>query len=77
MNEILFAVCYVVTVVVFGFLFWHLERAWHDEREKLLDRIQSGSFSEYKAQERADSKPFVRKEQKDPVLQRLEREPWA
>ena len=77
MSEILFAVCYVVTVGVFGFLFWHLERAWHEERAKLLDRIQAGSLSEYKAQERADNAPLKRREQTDPALKRLEREPWA
>ena len=48
---------------------------WNAERASLLDRIQSGSFIEYKAQERAD-KPIDRKE-KDPARERLERLPWA
>ena len=50
---------------------------WHEERAKLLDRIQAGSLTEYKAQERADTTPLKRREQTDPVMKRLEREPWA
>ena len=84
MNEILFTVCFVCVVLVFGFLFWYLtldfdkqRQEWNEERTQLLNRIQAGSFGEYKAQERADNKPLVRREQKDPLLKRLEREPWA
>ena len=52
------------------------ERAeWRIERNKLLDRIQAESFTEYKAQERAET-PIKRRE-KDPVLKKLESEPWA
>ena len=51
------------------------ERAeWQIERSKLLDRIQSGGLSEYKAQERADT-PIIRRE-KDPLVAKLESEPW-
>ena len=50
-------------------------KEWNAERSKLLDRIQAGSFIEYKAQERAET-PIKRKE-KDPVLKKLESEPWA
>ena len=48
---------------------------WNAERASLLDRIQSGDFITFKAQERAD-KPIDRKE-KDPARERLERLPWA
>ena len=48
---------------------------WNAERSKLLDRIQAGSFGEYKAQERAET-PIKRRE-KDPLLKKLESEPWA
>lgn len=75
MSEILFTVCYVVTVCVFGFLFWRMERSWNEERAKLLDRIQSGSFGEYKAQERADIP--IKRQEKDPEIKKWEREPWA
>ena len=50
-------------------------KEWQIERNKLLDRIQAGSFIEYKAQERAET-PIKRRE-KDPVLKKLESEPWA
>jgi len=82
MSEILFAVCFVVAMCVFGFLNWWIvfqfdkqREAWGEERAKLLDRIQAGSLTEYKAQERAD-KPVERKK-KDPATERLEKEPWA
>lgn len=47
---------------------------WREERNKLLDRIQAGSFTEFKAQERAET-PIKRKE-KDPLTARLDGEPW-
>ena len=47
---------------------------WKKERSTLLDRIQAGNFNEYKAQERADT-PIKRKE-KDPIIAKLEGEPW-
>ena len=47
---------------------------WNTERSKLLDRIQAGSFNEYKAQERAET-PIKRRE-KDELTKKLEREPW-
>ena len=47
---------------------------WREERNKLLDRIQAGSFTEFKAQERAET-PIKRKE-KDPLVARLDGEPW-
>jgi len=47
---------------------------WNTERSKLLDRIQAGSFNEYKAQERAEI-PIKRRE-KDELTKKLEREPW-
>lgn len=47
---------------------------WRDERSKLLDRIQAGSFIELKAQERAET-PIKRRE-KDPLVARLDGEPW-
>ena len=50
-------------------------KEWQIERNKLLDRIQAGSFIEYKAQERAETS--VKRKEKDPVLKKLESEPWA
>ena len=47
---------------------------WREERNKLLDRIQAGSFTEFKAQERAET-PIKRRE-KDPLVARLDGEPW-
>ena len=47
---------------------------WQAERSKLLDRIQSGGLAEFKAQERADT-PIIRRE-KDPLVAKLESEPW-
>jgi hypothetical protein len=42
---------------------------WHTrERQKMLDRIQSGGLAEYKAQERKDKKPDAPKEPKEPVV---------
>jgi sortase (surface protein transpeptidase) len=49
-------------------------KEWQTERSQLLDRIQAGSFNEYKAQERAET-PLKRKE-KDPIMAKLEGEPW-
>lgn len=49
-------------------------KEWCAERSQLLDRIQAGSFNEYKAQERAET-PLKRKE-KDPIMAKLEGEPW-
>ena len=81
MVEIIFAVFCFICTLAFAFLAWQsigqLEKQrkeWQEERSKLLDRIQSGSFAEYKAQERAE-KPVIRK-QKDPLLKSLESEPW-
>ena len=48
---------------------------WRDEREKLLDRIQAGSFAEFKAQGRADA-PVKRKEI-NPEVKKWEDKPWA
>ena len=50
-------------------------KEWREERSKLLDRIQSGGLAEFKAQERADT-PIKRRE-KDPLLKKLDGEPWA
>lgn len=82
MSEILFAICFVCAMCVFGVFNWLITRQfekqrqeWNEERTKLLDRIQADSFIEYKAQERAD-KPIERKG-KDPTLERWEKEPWA
>ena len=80
-TEILiFALCIVCALGV-CFIAWlnikqfGVERKeWQEERSKLLDRIQSGSFTEYKAQERAAT-PVMRRE-KDPLLKSLESEPW-
>lgn len=74
----LIAVCCVCMALVAYFALCQLEdmrKEWAQERADLLNRIQSGSFIEYKAQERAD-KPLERKE-KDPARERLERLPWA
>ena len=74
---ILSAVC----IIALAFLVWLTLRQfdkerleWQAERSQLLDRIQAGSFNEYKAQERADT-PIKRKE-KDPIIAKLEGEPW-
>lgn len=70
-----------ICVAAFAFLAWQsiaqLEKQraeWQTERSKLLDRIQSGGLSEFKAQERAE-KPIKRIE-KDPVTKGLEKERW-
>lgn len=47
---------------------------WREERSTLLDRIQAGSFTEYKAQKRAET-PIKRKE-KDSLAAKMEDEPW-
>ena len=80
-TEILIFTLCIICALGTGFLAWlnmrqfEKERAeWNIERSKLLDRIQSGGLSEYKAQERADT-PIVRRE-KDPLVAKLESEPW-
>ena len=82
MTETLALILCAICILVVPYLAWlqtrqfEKERAeWREERSKLLDRIQAGSFTEYKAQERAET-PIKRKE-KDPVLKKLESEPWA
>ena len=79
--EIIFTSFCVICVLAFAFLAWssvrQLEKQreeWNAERSKLLDRIQSGGLSEFKAQERAE-KPIKRIE-KDPVTKGLEKERW-
>lgn len=47
---------------------------WREERNKLLDRIQAGSFMEFKAQERAETQ--IKRKEKDPLIKKLESEPW-
>ena len=81
-TEILiFALC-IVCAFGTGFIAWlnirqfEKERAeWREERSKLLDRIQAGSFAEYKAQERAFTP--VKRREKDPIVKKLDGEPWA
>ena len=75
---ILSAVC----IMALTFLVWLTLRQfdrerleWQEERAKLLDRIQSGSFIEYKAQERAAETPLKRRE-KDEFTAKMEGEPW-
>ena len=79
--ELIFTSFCVICVLAFAFLAWssvrQLEKQldeWNAERSKLLDRIQSGGLSEFKAQERAE-KPIKRIE-KDPVIKGLEKERW-
>ena len=80
-TEILiFTICIVSTLGT-AFLAWlnmrqfeKERKEWSEERSKLLDRIQSGGLSEFKAQERAE-KPIKRIE-KDPVVKGLEKERW-
>ena len=79
-NEYLLIFC-ALGEIALAFLAWcsisQLDKQrteWNAERSKLLDRIQAGSFIEYKAQERADT-PITRRE-KDPLLKKLESEPW-
>lgn len=81
MNLTLVVALSVVYALAFAFLalqaIWQLEKQrseWREERDKLLDRIQAGSFTEFKAQERAET-PIKRKE-KDPLAAKLEGEPW-
>ncbi len=81
MSETLFIAFCIICVLVFAALAWYaifqLEKQrneWQAERSQLLDRIQAGSFNEYKAQERADT-PIKRRE-KDPIAEKLEGEPW-
>ena len=91
-TEILTTILYIVAALIFPLMAWlnirqfdkertewneqrNRERfEWNAERSKLLDRIQSGGLSEYKAQERADT-PIIRRE-KDPLVAKLESEPW-
>ena len=75
---ILSAVC----IMALTFLVWLTLRQfdrerleWQEERAKLLDRIQAGSFIEYKAQERAAETPLKRRE-KDEFTAKMEGEPW-
>ncbi len=79
--EILFVAFCVICVISFAFFAWlakeQLEderKEWREERSKLLDRIQAGSFTEYKAQERAE-KP-VKRIEKDSTTKQLEKERW-
>ncbi len=80
-TEILiFTIC-IVSALGTAFLAWlnmrqfeKERKEWREERSKLLDRIQSGGLSEFKAQERAE-KPIKRIE-KDPVVKGLEKERW-
>lgn len=80
-TQILILALCIICALIFPFLAW-LEirrfekerKEWQTERSQLLDRIQAGSFNEYKAQERADT-PIKRKE-KDPIIARLDGEPW-
>ena len=80
-TEILiFTIC-IVSALGTAFLAWlnmrqfeKERKEWREERSKLLDRIQSGGLSEFKAQERAE-KPIKRIE-KDPVIKGLEKERW-
>ena len=80
-TEILiFTIC-IVSALGTAFLAWlnmrqfdKERKEWREERSKLLDRIQSGGLSEYKAQQRAE-KPIKRIE-KDPVIKGLEKERW-
>ena len=78
-TEILALILCAICILIVPLLAWletrqfNIERKeWREERSKLLDRIQAGSFIEYKAQERAET-PIKRKE-KDP--KKLEDEPW-
>lgn len=80
--QILTLILCIICALIFPFLAWieirqfNIEReAWRVERKGLLDRIQAGSFTEYKAQERADI-PLKRKE-KDPEKAKWESESWA
>ena len=80
-TEILiFTIC-IVSALGTAFLAWlnmrqfeKERKEWREERSKLLDRIQSGGLSEFKAQERAE-KPIKRIE-KSPVVKGLEKERW-
>lgn len=81
MTETLALILSAVCIIALAFFVWLMlrqfdkeRREWQTERSQLLDRIQAGSFNEYKAQERADT-PIKRKE-KDPIMARLDGEPW-
>ena len=72
----------IILALIFPFMAWleirqfNIEsKEWQEERSKLLDRIQSGGLSEFKAQERADT-PIKRRD-KNPALKKLDGEPWA
>ena len=74
---ILSAVC----IMALTFLVWLTLRQfdkerleWQKERAKLLDRIQSSSFVEYKAQERANTP--IKHREKPVAIKNLESEPW-
>lgn len=71
----------VLCIGVFAVAFWRFSalqererKEWSAERAQLLDRIQAGSFAEYKAQERAFAP--VKRREKDPIVKKLEGEPW-
>lgn len=72
----------VVCVCVCGFVAWYALRQvekqrleWAAERQKLLDRIQSGNITEFKALERAENAPERRA--KDPEKAKWEGISWA
>ena len=80
-TEILIFTLCIVCALGTAFLAWlnirqfEKERSeWNIERSKLLDRIQSGGLSEFKAQERADTP--IKRIVKDPVTKGLEKERW-
>ena len=82
MVEIFALILSAVCIIALAFLVWLTLRQfdkerleWQTERNKLLDRIQSGGLSEFKAQERADT-PIKRRD-KNPALKKLDGEPWA
>lgn len=81
MVTILILILGIICALIFPLMAWMNIRQfdkqreeWNTERSKLLDRIQAGSFVEYKAQERAAT-PIKRKE-KDSTSKNLEKERW-
>ena len=82
MTTTLILILAIACVLLFPLMEWLEMRqfskereAWQKERAKLLDRIQAGSFIEYKAQERAAETPLKRRE-KDEFTAKMEGEPW-
>ena len=82
MVEIFALILSAVCIIALALLVWLTLRQfdkerleWQTERNKLLDRIQAGSLTEFKAQERADT-PIKRRD-KNPSLKKLDGEPWA